>query len=209
VRPGRRGGVSAIVLAGGRARRFGSDKLRADLAGRPLVEHAIAGVAAVATDIVVVVGAGDERMPPAGPITIRTVTDREAGGGPLVGLVAGLEAAAEPIALVVAGDMPTLDADVLDLLVRRLLGADSGIAAIALEFRGRLEPMPTVVRTGAATDVARQLVLDGVRSLRSLYERLPTRLIDEAAWRPLDPHGATLRDVDRPDDLERLGTPEA
>jgi molybdopterin-guanine dinucleotide biosynthesis protein A len=44
-------------------------------------------------------------------------------------------------------------------------------------------------------------VLDGERRLRSLFERLPTEVLDESEWRPLDPGGATLRDVDRPEDL--------
>jgi len=58
-----------------------------------------------------------------------------------------------------------------------------------------------VLRTGAASHAARALVEDGVRSLRSLHERLRTQAIDEAAWRPLDPEAATLRDIDRPEDL--------
>jgi len=37
--------------------------------------------------------------------------------------------------------------------------------------------------------------------LRSVLERLPTRILEEVEWRPLDPDGETLRDVDRPDDL--------
>ena len=41
--------VSGIVLAGGRSSRFGSDKLRAEIAGRSLLELAIDAVAAVAT----------------------------------------------------------------------------------------------------------------------------------------------------------------
>jgi hypothetical protein len=34
----------AVVLAGGQARRFGSDKLVADLAGRAVLDHALAAV---------------------------------------------------------------------------------------------------------------------------------------------------------------------
>ena len=200
-RPAEQDGVSAIVLAGGRSTRFGSDKLRAELHGRALVEHAIAGVAAVARDIVVVLAPDGHLEPPSVGPARRIVRDRELGGGPLVGLVGGLEAVAEPITVVVAGDMPTLDHDVLALLVRTLRHADAGIAAIVLESRGRLEPLPAVHRTGAATVVGSRLVAEGERSLRGLFARLPTRLIDEAAWRPLDPSGATLRDVDVPADL--------
>jgi hypothetical protein len=62
------------------------------------------------------------------------------------------------------------------------------------------------MRTGAATAIARQLVSDGERRLRSLFERLPTRALGEGEWRPLDPAGATLRDVDLPADLREGGS---
>ena len=193
-----RAGISAIVLAGGRSSRFGSDKLHALIDGRALLDHAIAGVSAVASDVVVVVGP-DTQVGAVGGA--RVVRDPVPDEGPLVGLVAGLEAVREPIAIVAAGDMPTLDADVLRLMVRTLQLGDEGIAAIALEWRGRLQPLPVALRTGATTATAARLVEDGERSLRGLFERLPTRLIDEAAWRPLDPEGTTLRDVDVLSDL--------
>ena len=43
--------VSGVILAGGRSSRFGSDKLAARLGDRTLLDHAIAGVAAVASEI--------------------------------------------------------------------------------------------------------------------------------------------------------------
>ena len=43
--------VAAIVLAGGRSSRFGRDKLAEPLDGRPLLDHAIAAVGHVATDV--------------------------------------------------------------------------------------------------------------------------------------------------------------
>ncbi|MFN8623891.1 MAG: NTP transferase domain-containing protein, partial [Chloroflexota bacterium] len=51
--------VSAIVLAGGRASRFGADKLAASLDGVPLLHHAVRAVSAVpgATEVIVVAGA--------------------------------------------------------------------------------------------------------------------------------------------------------
>lgn len=194
-------GITGIVLAGGGSRRFGSDKLRAEIDGRSLLDHAVAAVGVVVGEILVVVGPGDERPLPVSPRPVRRVTDREAGGGPLIGLLAGLEAAAEPLCVVVGGDMPTLQPDVLALMIRTLTAADRAIAAVVLTARGRSEPLPAVVRTGAASDVVGRLVADGERSLQSLFTRLPTRPLDEGEWRPLDPSGATIRDVDRPSDL--------
>lgn len=197
--PTGRPATSAIVLAGGRSRRFGSDKLTATIGGRTLLGAAIAGVTPVSGDIVVVRAPGDDRAASGGP-DVRVVADPESFGGPLVGLVAGLEVVREPLVVVVGGDMPSLRADVLRLMLRTL-AAEPAIDAVVLRSRGDVVPLPAAVRTGAATDVARRLVGDGERRLRSLFERLPTRILEEGEWRPLDPEGDTLRDVDRPSDL--------
>jgi molybdenum cofactor guanylyltransferase len=192
--------VSGIVLAGGRSSRFGSDKLAARVGDGTLLDRSIAAVAAVAVEIVVVVAAGDERTPAAAGRPVRMVPDPEPFGGPLVGVLAGLETVDEPIAVVVGGDMPALRPDVLELLIRTLVASPAMDAAV-LRSRSELVPLPAVMRTGAATDLVRQLVGDGERRLRSLFERLPTRILAEGEWRPLDPDGDTLRDVDLPRDL--------
>jgi molybdenum cofactor guanylyltransferase len=196
-------GVSGIVLAGGAARRFGGDKLAATLGGATLLDRAVAAVAEHASEVVVVLAPGDERRLPAAGVPIRRATDPELHGGPLVGLLAGLEIAREPIVLVAGGDMPTLAGDVLAALVRAV-GARTGSAeAAALVQRGVLRPLPAVVRNGAATELARRLIGRGERSLRALLDGLQTHPLEEVEWRALDPMGATLQDVDRPDDLPR------
>jgi molybdopterin-guanine dinucleotide biosynthesis protein A len=192
--------VSGIVLAGGRSARFGSDKLAARVGAGTLLDRSIAALAEVVDEIVVVEAPGDGRTPAPIARPLRLVADSEAHGGPLVGLSTGLEAVAQPISLVVGGDMPALRPEVLRLLVGTLL-ADPTIDAVVLRSRGTLVPLPAAVRTGAATDVARRLVGDGERRLRSLFDRLPTRILEEGEWRPLDPDGDTIRDVDRPADL--------
>jgi molybdopterin-guanine dinucleotide biosynthesis protein A len=192
--------VSGIVLAGGRSRRFGSDKLAARIGDGTLLDRSVAAVAEIATDVVLVVAPGDEPVPASIARPLRIVADPVAHGGPLVGLLTGLEAVDQPLAIVVGGDMPELRADVLGLLVRTL-AAEPTIDGVVLRSRGALVPLPAAVRTGAATDITRRLVGDGERRLRSLFERLPTRILEEGTWRPLDPDGDTLRDVDRPGDL--------
>jgi molybdenum cofactor guanylyltransferase len=193
--------ITGIVLAGGRSSRFGSDKLDARVDGRTLLELAVAGVAAVVSDVIVVRAPGDDRPMPSARVPVRGVKDPEPYGGPLVGLRAGLETATESIVLVVGGDMPSMRAPVLASLVRALLAAGDGTGAAVLAARGRVVPLPIALRTGAASDVVGRLVDDGERRLRSLFDHLPTRVLVDGEWRPLDPEGETLRDVDRPEDL--------
>jgi molybdenum cofactor guanylyltransferase len=198
--------ATAIVLAGGRSSRFGRDKLAEPLEGVPLLQHALRAASQVATDVIVLVPpVGDEptlATPPAGSGRLRLVRDPEPFGGPLVALLAGLERAAESYALVLGGDMPRLAPAVLGLLLRSL-DRDADADATALVLRGRRHPLPIALRVGSATPVARRVLAEGERSLNALLARLRTRELGEMTWRPLDPGGGTLTDIDRPEDLPR------
>jgi molybdopterin-guanine dinucleotide biosynthesis protein A len=194
-------GVSAIVLAGGRSSRFGGDKLAARYGDVTLLERAVAALVRVSAEVIVVLAPGDARELPVATVPVVRAVDPEPFGGPLVGLLAGLEAAREPIAVVAGGDMPTLSPEVLVLLTRSLLAAEGSHDAAVLVQRGAVRPLPVALRNGAATLAARRLIGDGERRLASILGELRTLTVSEEEWRPLDPTAATLRDVDLPGDL--------
>ena len=197
--------LAAIVLAGGRSRRFGRDKLAEPIDGRPMLDHAIDAVRAVAPDIdiVVVVAPGPSPVLPAGA---RAVHDAMAYEGPLAGVATGLAALAPTTdrVLVVAGDMPDLVPDVLRVMDARLV-ADAEVQLVWLEddrdATHRPRPLPAVVRRDAGIAAAEGLLASGERRLRALGDRLVTHVIESGTWRALDPGAATLRDVDVPEDL--------
>jgi molybdopterin-guanine dinucleotide biosynthesis protein A len=195
--------VSAIVLAGGRSRRFGRDKLAEPAGGRTLLQRAIAAVAPIASEVVVVASPG---ATPDVPSFVRVAYDETAFEGPLAGCFAGLLAAREPLVIVVGGDMPDLQPEVLAGLIRALEG--SAADASALEHLGRARPLPMALRTGSGTEVARRLLADRERRLGALLERLTVRVIPEVEWRPLDPTARTVLDVDEPGDLARFENPD-
>jgi molybdopterin-guanine dinucleotide biosynthesis protein A len=195
-------GVSGIILAGGAARRFGGDKLSAPYDGTQLLDRAVAAVAAHSTEVLVVLAPGDERALQTGTVPIRRVHDPMPHGGPLVGLLAGLEAAREPIVLVAGGDMPTMAGEVLRALVGALVAAEAAADAALLVLRNVDQPLPAAFRNGAATQAARRLIAEDERSLKALLRTLRLRRLGEPEWRGLDPAAETLRDVDRPSDLK-------
>ena len=208
-RPAARRMTSAIVLAGGASSRFGSDKLLADLDGRPVLHHAIEAVATLANPIIVVIG--PDAPPPSMPAglehQITLMRDGVAFGGPLVGLAAGLVALADidrgfdAAALVVAGDMPYLQPPVLALLAATVDG-DATAGAATLET----DPpcvLPFAIRPSVAAPVVDALLREDRRALRALLDRLPVALVAAAAWRALDPDGRTLVDIDTVADLDR------
>jgi molybdopterin-guanine dinucleotide biosynthesis protein A len=192
--------VAGIVLAGGSSSRFGSDKLAAPYRGRPLLHQAIARVATVSDDVVVVMrpGAGSRDL----PAGARAAHDSTEGEGPLAGLHAGLLAAVRSdLAVVVAGDMPDIPVPVL----REILGTldREGPDAVALATAEGPAPVPIAVRTWPAADAVHTLLHAGRRRLGDVLEVLHTVVIDEERWAELDPDRRSLFDVDEPADLER------
>jgi molybdopterin-guanine dinucleotide biosynthesis protein A len=192
--------IGGVVLAGGRSSRFGRDKLVEPIDGRPLLHHAIAAVQAVADKVVVVAAPGHDPVLPEG---VRLVHDATAFQGPLEGLAVGLEALGRSVrsAVVVAGDMPSLQPAVLSRLLATL-DADVDVSVAMLEVNGEEVPLPIAVDRDTALVTARALLDGGERRLRDLLGVMPGSVIAEASWRLDDPDGATLRDIDTASDLQ-------
>ena len=144
--------ITGIVLAGGRSTRFGEDKLVATVDGRTLLHRALAAVAEVVDEIVVVAGFGAPEPPLQADVGVPIIVARDAipDGGPLAGLAAGLAIASHPSALLVGGDQPALQPALLCELLRRLsAGGDTDHATldvVALEEDGQLRPLPVALR---------------------------------------------------------------
>ena len=204
--PGSGTGITAIVLAGGESSRFGGDKLAADLGGTPVLHHALRAVATVADDLVLVLAPGAPIPPVPDSLADRVTVarDREALGGPLAGVAAGLDVVLSRdhpprIVIVAGGDMPGMVPGVLRLLADRL-GADGDLAAVALDAEPPA-PLPMALRPAAVSDALSACLTGGRRSLRSLLEAAGAAVLPAGDWLALDPSAATLRDIDTPGDL--------
>ena len=199
--------VTGIVLAGGRATRFGADKLAFQVDGRPLVHQAILAVATVSDEVVVVIGSDGARppLPTDAEVRVRVVRDAVADRGPLSGLAAGLAAARGRLAIVVGGDQPSLSPVVLAELLLWLGQQAHGPAldAVALAEDGLVRPLPAALRVASVRPVVAALLDGEPRSLGGLFERLRVGTLEPERWRVLDPAGASLHDLDAPDDLAR------
>jgi molybdopterin-guanine dinucleotide biosynthesis protein A len=123
--------LPAIILAGGRATRMGGgDKALVQLGGRPLISHVIARLAPQCSRLALSANGEASRFSTFGlPVVADTIADHP---GPLAGILAGLDYAAETKAeaiVTAAVDTPFLP---LDLVVRLKTAAGrSGLALAA------------------------------------------------------------------------------
>lgn len=188
------------MLAGGRSTRFGSDKLRAEYRGVPLLHHAVVRLAEVSEEVVVVLSPdGPEPTMPAGVI-VRFTRDTTDGEGPLAGLHAGLMASRTELVVVAGGDMPDLQPPVLQEMLR--LAREEEADAVVLADGDRVRPLPCVLRMLEAMDAAHALLHLGGRRLRSMLDALHPIVIAETTWTVLDPARGSLFDVDERSDLD-------
>jgi molybdopterin-guanine dinucleotide biosynthesis protein A len=205
------GDVTAIVLAGGGARRLGQDKARANVAGESLLSQVL-GRLPVAVPTVVVSPDEDapvpraSRPPRAGAAGASVVTftcEEPTGGGPVAGLAAGLQHVRSSLVLLLAVDMPLgVHAALLALdgLRRSRQGTATAevTAVMPVDADGHRQPLAAAYRAEALRSALAEIeAAEGTvrgASVRSLVARL------EVVELP-DLPGELLLDVDTPEDL--------
>lgn len=182
-----------IVLAGGVARRMGSDKALTSLDGRTFLERTLQALADARS--VVVVG-------PHKSTTREVVWTREepAGSGPAAGLAAAMPYVFSPAVVVLPVDLPGLDR----VSVARLVGAMQGDGAALVDDEGARQLPAGAYRTDAlrrALEGAQPL--DGA-SLRSALERLELIEVHDPLGIDCDTPGDVVLVEERLRERERL-----
>jgi molybdopterin-guanine dinucleotide biosynthesis protein A len=157
--------VVGVLLCGGRSERMGADKALLDLGGTRLMAYPLAALGAVSDEVLLACG----REPRYVELGLALALDPVADGGPLAGLVAGLERAladGAQWACVLACDMPQASAEVLSGLLQRARSQDLDVCLLGLE-RGS-QPAFAVYRTLCAGP-ARVALEAGERRLVSFH----------------------------------------
>lgn len=193
------GSFSAIVLAGGRSVRFGRDKAAEVVAGRSLLQHVVDAVGPIASEVIVVRATGTSPLPVQSEVPLRQVEDVREGGA-LAGLYSGLLAASQPVAVVLACDMPLLSRPLLAYL-QGLLGED--VDVVMPLWEGKEEPLHAFY--GRTCLPAIEKALDaGKRRIIEFLPDVSVRYVGDDELRRLDPEGRSFWNVNRPSDLDRL-----
>jgi molybdenum cofactor cytidylyltransferase len=131
--------IAAIILAAGRSTRMGSNKLLEELHGKPLVRHVVeAALASKAHSVLVVTGHESGRIQAAlDGLDVQFIHNPDFAGGLSTSLKAGVAALPAEITgvIVLLGDMPFVELDVINSLVKASEGRPQAIAAVPV-YRG-------------------------------------------------------------------------
>jgi molybdenum cofactor guanylyltransferase len=130
--------ISAVILAGGRARRMGGkDKGLIELGSRPLLDYIIAALQPQVGEILVNANRNLDRYRTFGYPVIEDIMDDFCG--PLVGMATGMQATAKPWLLTVPCDSPFVPAQLAATLGYAVVNeqAELGVA----HDGGRMQPV--------------------------------------------------------------------
>ena len=187
--------VSALILAGGKATRFGgAAKHELVVDGQTIFARQVATLSPRVAEILV--------SSPNDIAGFRTVRDAVTGIGPLAGIAAGLAACRTEWLLVVAGDMPHITGALIDQLIAIARGshdphAADSLDAVGIRIDGLPEPLCCVLHTRTLPFVEHRIAAGDYKASRLLTDELRVHWIDA------DAHRAALRNVNAPEDLGR------
>jgi len=184
------------VLVGGTSTRMGRDKATLVHDGAPLAVRAARALASCVARVRLVARPG--ALPDLG---FECIEDRHDARAPIVGVHAALRACDTSAVLVLACDLPDVDPRVL-LALLALTPVENGADVVAPLGPHGPEPLLAVYRKRLAPELERRIER-GDLALQSLLRDVDALFVPESDLRALDPELASLRNVNRPEDLAR------
>jgi molybdenum cofactor cytidylyltransferase len=189
--------IAAIILAAGLSSRMGSNKLLAEWGGTPLVRLvAQAALKSQARPVLIVTGHEAAKVEAAlEGLDVAFVRNPAYAEGLSASLKAGVRALPETAdgALVLLGDMPEIDAKLIDRMIAAFSPVDGRAICIAMHDRKRGNPVLWARRFFA--EIETMSGDQGAKPLLAAHDDLICEI---------ESGGAVLRDVDTPDALAAL-----
>lgn len=190
-----RNDMCAVILAGGQSRRMGFNKALIDVNGRPIISLLIDQVRQLTNRILISSNdSSSYRF-----LNFPVVPDRFAGCGPLAGLHAAMRWNDCSLFIVLACDLPNLQAPLLRSLVSLAEGFD---AAIPRTKDGRAHPLCAVYQRTCLPSIEHALEGGSHKFIEIFLDNaLAVRWIgpDEGVYK-----AAELANINTPEDLQRL-----
>jgi len=185
--------ISAFIIAGGKSRRFGSDKLMHNYLGKPLISHVADILTAIFKDVAIIADGGDRFS----FLGLPWYPDIVTGAGPIAGILTALEHSKNERCFITAGDMPGLN----EALIRYITDVAEGFDVTVPVVRGEYETLHAVY-SRRCTGPVKRVIEAGNRRIVRFFHEVRVREIREDEISTIVPPEKVFHNINYPGDIE-------
>jgi molybdopterin-guanine dinucleotide biosynthesis protein A len=185
--------AGAIILAGGKSSRMGTNKALLKINETPNIERILMSLQAVFPQPILVCNDPE----PYQYLGIKIVNDHFPGKGPLAGIHAGLKASSHEINLVVACDMPFVSV----VLAEDLLNKSGDWDAVVPVIEGRQHPLFAVYKKKLVVVIEKMINEERLR-MKDLLDQVRVRYLTEQELKLADSPEQIFFNMNHPQEYE-------
>ncbi|MFK5983122.1 MAG: molybdenum cofactor guanylyltransferase [Flavobacteriaceae bacterium] len=173
--------ITAIILAGGKSSRMGTDKGFVSYKNKPFVQHIIDVVRPLVNEIIII-----SNNPNYDIFGLKRFEDLVLDAGPLAGIYTGLHYSESENNLVISCDVPLISSELLELLITEI---DTTSEVIQLQSGDKKMPLIAIYKKSCEAKFSEALNL-GERRVRKALEQCEVKTI--VIKKALEKHTANI-----------------
>lgn len=190
---------TAAILAGGKSTRMGFDKQLLEISEKRLIYDLIDKLSKEFEEIIVVTNSPEYYS----NSNIKIIEDIIVGEGPLSGIHAGLKCASSQFVYFIACDMPNINLKYIRYMKSKIRDLEIYAEIYVTRCGKNIEPFNAFYSKDLIIDIENNLS-QGKRSLRSLFEKIPTYCIEEKEARIFSPNWEMFLNLNTEEDLRNF-----
>jgi len=191
--------LGVVILAGGKSKRFGSNKAFVMLKGKEIIEWCIEGFHNLVQEVVISVKKSDDRYRKFVSEKIKIVEDLYELEGPLVGLYSAMLFMKSKYVYIHPIDSPYVLRDYINYM----LESTKGHSACAIKFEDdSFDPTHSIVDREIALIHSKKLIEEGNTSLKSLFLSMPNVKFIKMKELKIKSIGKVFVNINTKEDLE-------
>jgi molybdopterin-guanine dinucleotide biosynthesis protein A len=190
--------ISCIILAGGKSKRFGHDKILERIGNTSLLEKVISQVDPISKEIIIVTAKERTFARLANHPKVKTTNDIYPGQGSLGGIYTGLVKSKSFYNLVVAADMPFLS----ESLLRYMIKVAEGYDFVLPRVNNLYEPLHAVYSKNCIEPI-NKILKQGKKVIIELFNYVKVRFVEVKEIEQFDPNHISFFNINTKEDLEK------
>ena len=162
--------ISAYIMAGGKSKRFGKDKLIYNYKGKPLIEHVIDVLKPIFKKVYIITNDNEKLS----YLNLPIYSDIIQGLGPMGGILTALSYSETELVFCFAGDTPNINSD----FIRYMISISDQHDIIVPHFEKYYEALHAIYRK-SCIPVIKDYISRGNYKIIDMYSEVDTRLVEK------------------------------